>query len=255
VVLLAVLLFSAAATMNADVMVFDRGLPTSGINAPVSAARSNVAWADYTPYDGSNWAIGDDFILGGAGTYDITDLRVWIVGTDSQQPSYMWSDLTLFGGGTAPGSVNVLSPSSIVVNQVTSPTYTGSSGSTIEIWQVDFLLNWTVTGGVTNTFFVGGTPTAANIALYGTGVSPFLHASNAALSGSTQDGADNLYREISYSGLTVSSMDMANSNGNGWDKSSDINVQVFAATPEPSAWVLMGTLLLSLGFLVRRRYQ
>src|ERR1039458_3362238 len=104
-----VLLFSATATLNADVMVFDRGLPTSGVNAPVSADRSNVAWGDYTPFGVQSWAIGDDFTLGSA--TQITDLRVWIVGTDSLPLSAMWNDLTLFGGDTT--SVGVLSTTNL----------------------------------------------------------------------------------------------------------------------------------------------
>jgi hypothetical protein len=256
-VLLAVLLFSTTAVLRADTMVFDRGLPTSGVNAPVSADRSNVAWGDQTPYGGQNWAIGDDFTLGSA--TQITDLRVWIVGTDSLPLSAMWNDLTLFGGDTT--SVGVLSTTNlsgigssnpdVVLAKITDPKYTGSSGGSIDIWQVDFLLNWNVSSGL-HTFFVGGTPTALNITDYGVGISPFLHASNAALSGSTQDGADNLFREYGYGGSTADYLGTVDSNGNGWDKSSDINVQILA-TPEPSAYILLGTVLLSLVLLTRKK--
>ena len=267
-VLLAVLLFSTTAVLRADTIVFDRGLPTSGVNAPVSADRSNVAWGDYTPFGVQSWAIGDDFTLGSA--TQITDLRVWIVGTDSLPLSAMWNDLTLFGGDTT--SVGVLSTTNlsgigssnpdVVLAKITDPKYTGSSGSSIDIWQVDFLLNWNVSSGL-HTFFVGGTPTTLNITDYpggtwqGTtypgGVSPMLSASNAALSGSPQQGADNLYREYGYGGgSTADYLGTADSNGNGWDKSSDINVQIFA-TPEPSAYILLGTVLLSLALLTRKK--
>ena len=271
VLLLAVLLFSAAATMNADVMVFDRGLPTSNLNDAAGADRSNVSWGFGSPWDGYNWAAGDDFSLAQAAT--ITDLRVWILGTDSQPLSAMWSDLTLFGGGATYDTVGVLSTANLNgshPNVTITPTtyadgssYQATSGNMVEIWQVDFLLNWTVSGGAINTFFVGGTPTQLNSSIYTplltVPVSPLLSASNAALSGSTQQGADNQYLGIGYdasNNILTDGMWAEDSGTDGtWDKSSDINVQVFVATPEPSAWVLMGTLLLSLGFLVRRRYQ
>lgn len=259
-----VLLFSATATLNADVMVFDRGLPTANLNNAAGANRSNVAWGDYTPSGGENWAIGDDFNLGMAGSVGITDLRVWIVGTDSQPLSVMWSDLTLFGGGTTAASVGVLSTVStsgsdphVDITKVTNPTYTGTSGDSIDIWQVDFLLNWVVDGSTTNTFFVGGTPTATNVSLYTVGVSPMLSASNKLLSGSTQEGADNLIHDIGYNGSTVATYETWDTGapGGGWDKSSDINVEIFA-TPEPSACILLGTVLLSLGLLIRKKkYQ
>ena len=252
-----VLLFSATATLNADVMVFDRGLPTANLNDAAGANRSNVSWAFPASWSGYNWAIGDDFNLGMAGNVSITDLRVWIVGTDSQPLSSMWSDLTLYGGGTTDGSVDVLSTVSTSGSDshvVISPTtyaggvnYQGSSGSFIDIWQVDFLLNWNVDGSTTHTFFVGGTPVGTNTD------SPFLHASNAGLSGSTQQGADNLYLGIGWTTMpTDASLYQMDSNGNGWDKSSDINVQIFA-TPEPSAYILLGTVLLSLVLLTRKK--
>src|ERR1035437_7580334 len=169
--------------LHADNMVFDRGLPTANLNNAAGANRSNVAWGDYTPSGGENWAIGDDFNLGMAGSVGITDLRVWIVGTDSQPLSVMWSDLTLFGGGTTAASVGVLSTVStsgsdphVDITKVTNPTYT---------------------------FFVGVTPTATNVSLYTVGVSLMLSASNKLLSGSTQEGADNLIHDIGYNGSTV----------------------------------------------------
>jgi hypothetical protein len=256
-VLLAVLLFSGTAVLRADTMVFDRGLPTANLNDTAGANRSNVAWGD--AYDTKSWATGDDFNLGMAGNVQITDLRVWIIGTDSQPLSTMWSDLTLFGGDTTAASVNVLTPTSVVISPATyadGSTYQGSLGGSINIWQVDFHLNWLVDGSTTHTFFVGGTPTQANVGIYGVGVSPSLHASNAALSGLPQQGADDLFREISYTGSTIDHFGTWDSapvlGGGGWDKSSDINVQIFA-TPEPSAYILLGTVLLSLALLTRKK--
>jgi hypothetical protein len=251
-------------TVKADVLIFDRGLPTANLNNAAGADRSNVAWADYSPYGGANWAIGDDFNFGSTGTFQISDLRVWIVATDSQPLSDMWSDLTLFGGGTDASEIAALSTVStsgsdpnVSITPVTyadGSSYQGTSGDYINIYQVDFLnLNWTVDGDTTYTFFIGGTPTSDNTSLYG-GVSPFLSASNAALSGSTQQGADNLAREISYDGSNnVLSTDSWDSNAIGiWDKSSDINVQVFV-TPEPTSILLLGSAILGLGWGLRKK--
>lgn len=258
---------SFGSLLHADNLLFNRGLPTANLNNAAGGNRSNVAWGDYTPDKGSNWAIGDTFNLGLAGSYNITDLRVWIVATDSQPPSSMWSNLTLYGGPAA--NVQVLSTVNtngsdphVQMTQVTysnGANYQGSSGGFIDIWQVDFLLNWGIDGSSPYTFFVGGTKTALNESLYpawsthGPGVSPFLSASNAALSGSTQQGADNLVGEISWTGSTYTP-DFFNSLGNGWDKSSDVNVQIFG-TPEPTSILFLGTIVAVVGTLTRKKLQ
>jgi hypothetical protein len=255
--------------LHADNMVFDRGLPTANLNNAAGTNRSNVAWGDYSPDAGLNWAIGDDFNLNQAGTVTISDLRVWIVATGNQPPSSMWTDLRLFGGPTAgasgsPSSVTQLSQVSttgadpnVVISQVTyadGSSYQGSSGNSIDIWQVDFLLNWQVDGNTTYSFFVGDTPTALNTSLYPPGVSPFLSASNAALGGAPAQGSDNLIHDIGWNGSGVQTYETWNSLGNGWDKPSDINVQIFA-TPEPSSILFLGTVVFFVGSLARRKYQ
>jgi len=153
-VVLLILLFTSVAA-NAD-LVFDRGLPTANLNDAAGVNRSNVAWGFPTPWDGYNWAVGDNFSL--ATGADVTDLRVWIVGADDQPLSYMWSDLTLFGG---PDSSNInellnVSTSGADPNVKISPVqyvggvdYQNSSGGFDQIYQVDFLLNWPVLGGTT----------------------------------------------------------------------------------------------------------
>jgi hypothetical protein len=260
---LAVVCLSSVAALNADVMVFDRGLPTANLNDAAGANRSNVAWADYTPYDRKSWAIGDDFNLGGAGSFTITDLRVWIVGSGANPLSDMWSDLTLFGGGNTVGTVNALSTVSTNgsdPNVVITPVqyaggldYQGSSGNMISFYQVDFLLDWTVDASQTYTFFVGGTPTLYN-GRWGKPVSPFLHASNKDLSGSTQEGADNKMLELGWDAGGITDLNSWDSNGNGWDKSSDINVQILG-TPEPGSLVLLGSIAGLLGLVVRKQVR
>ena len=82
----------------------------------------------------------------------------------------------------------------------------------------------------------------------------FLHASNAALSGSPQDGSDNLMLAGIYSAGTVSSVETWTSAGNGWDKASDVNVQVLGTVPDAGSTVLLlGLALTGLG-LARRRF-
>jgi hypothetical protein len=260
------LLLSVTTALKADGLLYDRGLPTTNLNNAAGANRSNVAWGFY---GGDFWASGDDFNLNRPGTLTITDLRVWIVGTGTQPLSAMWSDLTLYVGGTTPGSITALSTVSttggdpdVLISPATyggGQTYQGSSGNFLNTFQVDFLLNWSVDGSTTHTFFVGGTPTDANKALYTVpsypGVSPMLHASNEALSGSTQEGANNRYRYLGWTDpFAVVDTDEVNSQGYGWDKPSDINVQIFG-TPEPSAIVLLGTAVLAAGLAARRRVR
>ena len=252
-----VLLFSATATLNADVMVFDRGLPTANLNNAAGASRSNVAWAS-SQDPGKYYAEGDTFNFGTTGqTYTITDLRVWIVGSGTTPLSDIFNSLTLSGGGFTPANVNDISTVSTTgdpnvgikaVQYAGGSTYQGTSGSYIDLFQVDFLnLNWTVNGDTTYSFFVGGVPAQSD---HG----PFLHASNAALSGSEQDGVNNQMWTLGRSTTNNANMDVVawDSATNGWDKSSDINVQIFA-TPEPGSIVLLGTLILGICAGLRRR--
>ena len=255
-------LVCCAFVLHADSLVFDRGLPTANLNNAAGADRSNVAWADYSPSGGQNWAIGDTFSL--TQYTQITDLRVWIIGTGSEPLSNMWSDLTLFVGGQGAGSISALSTVStsggpgVDITPVTyadGESYQATSGDYIQIYQVDFLVNLALNAN-TYSFFVGGTPTAENGSLYNpNSVSPFLSASNAALSGSPQEGADGILSEISYDGSGVTGYDTFDSNGDGWDKSSDVNVQLFGTVPEPSSIMLLGIFVCALGLFARKAHE
>jgi hypothetical protein len=255
--ILAGLVLCSAIALHADVPAFDRGLPVTNLNNGAGGDRSNVAWA-FGPDSGLSYAVGDDFTLSGTGVLDITDLRVWVIGTDSEPLSNMWSDLTLFGGGTSTASVAVIPTISQTVTPVTyadGSSYQGSSGGSIQIYQVDFGVNWNVNASQLYTFFVGSTPTAENIGIYGSGgVGPFLSASNAALGGSPHDGSDNLMWYLGYDGSnTAKDIGQWDSNGYGWDKSSDVNVQVFV--PEPSVIELFGAFAFVLGAFTVKRYR
>jgi hypothetical protein len=76
--------------------------------------------------------------------------------------------------------------SSYTPSLVSGYQYQGSSGTFYDVYKITFSgLNLSAAGGVLYDFGIGATP--------GTESSLFLHGSNAALSGSTQDGADGLF--------------------------------------------------------------
>ena len=274
-VLLAVVLLAATATLNADIM-FDRGLPVSNLNNIAGANRSNVAWGYWCdPTLGCNYSVGDTFNLNKPGTYDVTDIRTWMIGTDSEPLSSMWSNLTLYLGDVSgnidhTSTVETSGDPHAAISAVTyadGSSYQNSSGTFDTIYQVDFLLNWALDGQTTYTFFVGGTPAAENltsypyhpVGAYGPGVSPFLLSTNKALSdncgGCTQEGADNQMYYLGYSGGSVTDFGTWDSSvGGWWDKSSDVNVEVFV--PEPSAVTLLMVMFGAVGFIgftLRRR--
>ena len=62
----------------AQVLVFDRGLPTENLNIAAGANRSNIEWADIETPPETPWLPGDDFTLAGSQPfYVITTIRVW----------------------------------------------------------------------------------------------------------------------------------------------------------------------------------
>jgi hypothetical protein len=114
----------------------------------------------------------------------------------------------------------------------------------LNIWQIDFF-NLGLFGSGSYLFALGGAGELIT----------FNHASNAALSGTPQDGSDDRYRWFAGNALdsSISAGGFIDSDGNGWDKSSDINIQVRATqVPEPSILGLMGLGLLGL-LLAHRR--
>ena len=123
--------------------------------------------------------------------------------------------------------------------------YQGSSGSYITMTQLDFAVDITLGAGETYDFFLDGSrPSSPFI--------PFVHASNAALSGSPQDGADGsmLVGLLTAGSIAAADVTTWTSFDNGWDKASDVNVQVFGTVPEAgSSFVLMGIALAGLGAL------
>jgi hypothetical protein len=219
----------------------DRGLPTANLNNAAGANRSNVAWSN-----GNDYVSGDTFSVGTAGqTWVVTGMRPSNIGHMNKSFGDEFSNDTLYLGGNGgnPGSLAVaetgtVAPGSNIdtnanithtaVTYVGGANYQSTGGSDRQIWQNDFTnLHQLVTGGAMNYFAVDGTTVDPNYY-------SFNHASNAALSGSPQQGANGQWIAWARSDLTTPNTcdSGAPSSGvcnGGWDKSSDINVQVFAA--------------------------
>ena len=228
--------------------LFDRGLPDSNLNNASGSSRSNVAWAE-----GGTLFDGDTFSIGTTGqAYVIDSLTVWGIqaplGTGINNIDlYMGMStdpLALLLSGSVTGNSNI---SFTQVNYPGGTTnYQGTSGTLYPLMEATFSnLNYVVQGGVTYNFGVNGTG--------GTGLW-YNHASNAGLSGTTQDGADGNLLVFDTSNLSY--VAVWDSNGSGWDKSSDINVRITGApVPIPGALVLFGSGLLGLVGIGRKRLQ
>ena len=155
---------------RADVLV-DRGLPTANLNA-ADASRSNVAWVDggqspsATP--GNYWLEGDTFSNTSASAWNISTIRVWVVGA--------MDTASLVGGLSSAGAGGLSTISTSYTASATTYAggagYTTQSGSTLGLTQIDFAVNLMLGAGETYSFFLNGTG--------GSYVVPFMSASNAA---------------------------------------------------------------------------
>lgn len=221
---------------SAGSMLFDRGLPTANLNSTAGANRSNVSWGDWstTLPAGTYNIVGDDFSIGKAGsTYHIDTIRVWAV--DLPTPTQLWGQ----SGGLG-GAISVISTSytATAVTYAGGVRYEGSSGSLYPLYQVDFRVNLNIAGGSKYNIYVYSPYTYDPVSkLY---LQPFMSASNAALSGSTQTGADGQVILLDQNGPPAY---WDSASDGSWDKSSDINLQAFGdklAVPEPSLLLLLG---------------
>lgn len=228
-------------------------MPTDNLNNAAGPDRSNVSWAQVDD-DGAPGKIltGDDFTLGSSSQfYRVNHIRTWAVeGKTTTDPFWLgnvFTSVSLYGA-PAGQALKVIAKGNLTSNSNTTDNpdisitevrytdgsqYEGSDG-TYRIYQLDFEnLNWLVPGG-TKIYFAPD----------GVGVEPtswYNHASNKDMSGNAQAGADDLYLSWLRSDLAdVHECDSSDPThdpfcSGGWDKSSDINVQVWAeALPAPS---------------------
>ena len=218
-------------------LLVDRGLPQANLNDTSRDYRSNVRWSLY-----DSGFLGDDFTVGAVGeSWVIDTVRVWTVpGGNKIDPEHLgdyYQDLRLYFGGLDGG----LSP--VVTGRLTSGSNQASNpsiqisdataagavpyddfGTNLRIWQIDFIqLNLTVQGGVKYRFASWGL--GRPVPNDATKTYPWFNvATNAPLAAVRQDGADGEMLLFTSGGKFKSAFD---GKGAGWDKSSDINVQVF----------------------------
>ncbi|MEM7629988.1 MAG: hypothetical protein AAF356_11300 [Planctomycetota bacterium] len=245
----------AAGAAHAQTLVFDRGLPDANLNNAANANRSNVAWG--YGQSGSPFTTGDDFTLGATGdatntVWRVDTIRMWIIagaaGDSGFDLSQRYNDAQLYvkngaAATTLAQSGNFIAGSNNTDNadiSISAVQYAGgqdyqtTTGPLAQVWQIDFTnLNLIVNPGDAVEFYAFGEAIDPASGVW------FNLASNAALSGTTQDGADDLYRFLQVDNFANTGA--VDSNGNGWDKSSDLNVQVFAtAVPAPGAAAVLG---------------
>lgn len=221
----------------APALVVDRGLPQANLNNASGEYRSNIRWSSY-----ESGFLGDDFWLGAAGEHWVIDtIRVWTVpgvnATDPERLSDFYQDVRLYFGGAegglSPLVTGLLTPGSDKTsnpNILLSDATAGGAvpyddfGTNMRIWQIDFTqLNLNVEGGAKVRFGAWGlgrpVPNKA-----GKTYAWFNAASNSELAVTRQDGADGAMLLFTSGGKFKSAFD---GKGAGWDKGSDIDVQVF----------------------------
>jgi hypothetical protein len=235
----------------------DRGLPTANLNNAAGANRSNVSWVD----PDAALMMGDDFTLPtDASLYHIDNIRTWIVGYDATPFSDMFNSVSLYLGTTGSFSLASSSPAVTSVSYSDATTYQGSGGGYHNIYQLDFAVDITASGGTLFDFALVGDgkhdPNEEYISYGRTDYLTFIHASNKDLSGSPQEGSDDVVYAWNISDGSLNYSYNSGTDG-GWDKGSDFNVQVEGTVvPEPGTLVLLslaGLSGLAMMWIRRRR--
>lgn len=274
------MLVSGTPQVSNERILFDRGLPSENINVEPDLERSNLRWRG--GYRNESF-YGDDFTIGAPGErYVVDHIRTWaVLGYRKEGPTTpeavgdWFSQLRLLGGevsedplairalGELEVGSSLISNPDIVVTQIRYPDARNSKyfnfGPAIPVWQIDFHnLDWLVEGGRRYNFSVQGVgrqflDTEYSHAWYN-------HASNAALSGTLQQGADNLMSAFSNTGEFLYIV-----NGEDkWNKPTDLNIQIFGRavagverTPDDSHTTLVEVVrnLNEAGLLTDRSYN
>jgi hypothetical protein len=214
----------------------DRGLPKLNLNNQSGGARSNVRWSWY-----DHGFLGDDFSIGSPGERWVIDsIRTWAVpGTPAASASRLgdhFEDVRLYFGASASGITPILASqlrsgtdstadSRIRISEAAGELPYDNFGDQLRVWQIDFTgLDLVIEGGAKYRFGVWGMgrPIAG---AGGKRYAWFNHASNAAFGAAGEDNADGVMLLFDAAGRFESSF---SSEGSGWDKQADINVQVFA---------------------------
>ena len=225
-----------ALAADASQLVFDRGLPSANLNnAAGDSNRANVRWSLY-----AQGFVGDDFSIGQPGEKWVIDsIRTWTVpsvtGEDPVALGSFYQDVRLyFGteeGGLSPVRAgrlaldsNVTDNTDISIREAEAGRYE-EFGAMMRVFEVEFKdLKMNVDGGKKYRFGTWGL--GREIAgQSGKTYSWFAHASNSHRSQTRQDGADGGMFLFETSGSFAGAWD---SKGKAWNKSSDVNVQVFA---------------------------
>jgi hypothetical protein len=219
-------------------MVVNRGLPQVNLNNVSGESRSNVRLSN--DQDGF---VGDDFTIGAQGeTWVIDAIRTWAVPsisvTSSKRLGDLYQDVRLYLGPAANALTPIASATltsgsddsenpDITISEITQNGAVpyDDFGTNLRIWQIEFTnLHKVVKGGTRYGFGVLGM--GRSVPGHEDKVQPwFNHGSNAPLSAVQQDGADGKLLVYDGGGKFVEAVDLK---GAGWDKSSDVNVQVLA---------------------------
>jgi hypothetical protein len=252
--------------------IYSRGLPTStNANSGTPTTRSNEAWlTGFTdPNNGDYTLAGDDFSFGNDGT--INSITVFEVANNNigdgaaADPGSEFASITLYEGAIA-SPLTAVSSSYTAVQNVYQPgasTFVDQNGFDYAIYALTFSgLNLAVTAGTEYGFALDATANAGACANSPFGDPCFLalHGSNAALSGTTQQGSDDQFRYFTLSGGSASFQtfcEVTCQQGNTGlaTAPTDINVLISGTltTPEPATWSTLAAGLAGLLLFARKR--